>query len=282
MTDTPDDPASPGKESPTAPIKAYKDAHFINSPPARPLRILSEYLGPKERFDLHHIKDTVVFFGSARIRSRREAEAALKQARESGDDPAPAERMVKMSRYYEATRELAHRLTEWSMGLPDQEGRFVVASGGGPGLMEATNRGATEAGGESIGLGISLPFEQAGNPYITPDLNFEFHYFFMRKFWFAYLAKGFVVMPGGFGTLDEIMEILTLVQTHKVTKKMPIVLFGDEFWDRVVDFDALVEFGTISRKDLDLFIRTDSVDEAFDFLTEELLKYGLDKPGGGM
>lgn len=269
-------------KSPNQPIKAYKDAHFINSAPARPIRIMSEYLAPRERFDLHGIKDTVVFFGSARLKSRKEAEAALKQAHKSGDDPAPAERALKMSEYYEATRTLAHRLTEWSMGLQDQEGRFVVASGGGPGLMEATNRGAAEAGGKSIGLGISLPFEQSGNEYITPDLNFEFHYFFMRKFWFAYLAKAFVVMPGGFGTLDEVMEILTLIQTHKVNKKMPIVLFGKAFWDKVVDFDALVDFGTVSRGDLDLFITTDSIDEAFEYVTDGLLKHALDKPGGGM
>jgi len=264
------------------PIKAYKDSHFINSPPARPLRILSEYMAPRERFDLHGIQDTVVFFGSARIRSRAEAEQELAAARKGGDDTAPAEHMLRMSEYYEASRTLARRLTEWSMDLENEEGRFVVASGGGPGLMEATNRGAMEAGGKSIGLGISLPFEQCGNEFITPDLNFEFHYFFMRKFWFAYLAKAFVVMPGGFGTLDEIMEILTLIQTHKMTKKVPIVLFGKTFWDRVVDFDALVEFGTISRPDLDLFIRTDSLDEAFDHITRGLLKYALENPGGGM
>lgn len=266
----------------TRPIKAYKDSHFINSSPARPLRILSEYLAPMERFDLHGIKDTVVFFGSARIRSRAEAEEALDAARKGGDDTAPAEHMLRMSEYYEATRTLSRRLTEWSMNLDNEKGRFVVASGGGPGLMEATNRGATEAGGESIGLGISLPFEQSGNEYIPPDLNFEFHYFFMRKFWFAYLAKAFVVMPGGFGTLDEIMEILTLIQTHKMKKKVPIVLFGRAFWDRVVDFDALVEFGTISRPDLDLFVRTDSLDETFDHITRGLLKYALEYPGGGM
>lgn len=269
-------------KTPNRPIKAYKDTHFINSPPARPMRIMSEYLAPKERFELHDVKDTVVFFGSARIGSREEARAALDQAQKGGDDTGPAERALEMSQYYEATRELAHRLTKWSMGLEGQEGRFVVASGGGPGLMEATNRGAAEAGGKSVGLGISLPFEQSGNDYITPDLNFEFHYFFMRKFWFAYPAKGFVVMPGGFGTLDEIMEILTLIQTHKVTKKMPIVLFGKKFWDRVVDFEALVEFGTVSRSDLDLFTITDSLDEAFEYITEGLLKYALDKPGAGM
>ncbi|RMF10285.1 MAG: TIGR00730 family Rossman fold protein [Alphaproteobacteria bacterium] len=274
---TPRDTNTPGK-----PIKAYRDSHFINSPAARPLRIMSEYLAPQERFELHNIKDTVVFFGSARIRSRADAEAALEAARRGGDDTAPAEHQLKMSRYYEATRELAHRLTRWSMNLDGQEGRFVVASGGGPGLMEATNRGAKEAGGKSVGLGISLPFEQTGNDYITPDLNFEFHYFFMRKFWFAYLAKAFVVMPGGYGTLDEVMEILTLIQTRKVTKKVPIVLFGREFWDRVVDFNALVEFGTISRSDLDLFKVSDSLDETFAYITEGLLKYALDEPGGGM
>ncbi len=269
-------------KSPNRPIKAYKDMQFINSPMARPLRILSEYLAPQERFDLHGIKDTVVFFGSARIGSREAAETAVEEARKGGDDTAPAEHALKMSQYYEATRELARRLTKWSMDLEGQHGRFVVASGGGPGLMEATNRGAAEAGGDSIGLGISLPFEQSGNDYITPDLNFEFHYFFMRKFWFAYLAKAFVVMPGGFGTLDEIMEVLTLIQTRKMTKKVPIVLYGKDFWNTVVDFEALVRFGTVSRSDLDLFTITDSPDEAFDHITTGLLKYGLDRPGGGM
>ncbi|HEY8352281.1 MAG TPA: TIGR00730 family Rossman fold protein [Sphingomonadales bacterium] len=264
------------------PIKAYKDEHFINSPSARVLRIIAEYLAPKERLALHDIKDTIVFFGSARIKSEEEARSALDALRETTGPILAAERALEMSRYYEATRELSRRLTEWSLGLPGAEGRFVVCSGGGPGIMEATNRGAAEAGGKSVGLGISLPFEQSGNPYITPDLNFQFHYFFMRKFWFAYVAKAFVVMPGGFGTLDELMEILTLIQTRKMTKKVPIVLFGTRFWDEVISFPSLVRYGTISPEDLNLFLKTDSLDEAFDYITHALMTHAWDKPGGSM
>lgn len=264
------------------PIKAYRDEHFINSSPARAIRILSEYLAPKERLDLHNIKDTIVFFGSARLKSREEAEAALAELKQTTGPLLAAERALEMSHYYEATRELAHRLTTWSLQLSGAEGRFVVASGGGPGIMEATNRGADEAGGKSVGLGISLPFEQSGNPYITPDLNFQFHYFFMRKFWFAYVAKAFIAMPGGFGTLDELMEILTLLQTRKMTKKVPIVLFGVDFWDEVVSFPSLVRYGTISPEDVNIFLKTDSIDEAFDYITEGLMAYAWDKPGGSM
>jgi len=186
---------------------------------------------------------------------------------------------LEMSKYYEATRELARRLTLWSKELEGGERRFVVCSGGGPGIMEAANRGASEAKGENIGLNISLPFEQNDNPYITRRLSFEFHYFFMRKFWFTYLAKAMVVMPGGFGTLDELFETLTLVQTGRVKKKMAIVLFGQDYWSKVLNLEALVEFGTISPTDLDLFILTDSVDEAFEYVTRELEHYALDQPG---
>jgi uncharacterized protein (TIGR00730 family) len=175
-----------------------------------------------------------------------------------------------MARYYEDARELANRLTKWSESLPKEGRRFVVCSGGGPGIMEAANRGAFEAGGKSIGLNIEIPFEQKPNEHITPDLNFDFHYFFMRKFWFAYLAKAMICMPGGFGTLDELMEVLTLMQTLKIKKAMPIVLFGTEFWRDVIDLNALVKYGTISRQDLDLVFRTDSIDEAFDHVTHEL------------
>ena len=192
---------------------------------------------------------------------------------------AKAERDLKMSGYYEAARELSFRLTEWSKNLEEGKQRFVICSGGGPGIMEASNRGASEAKGLNIGLNISLPFEQNDNPYITRRLSLEFHYFFMRKFWFSYLAKAVVVMPGGFGTLDEFMEVLTLVQTGKIKKHMPIVLFGKSFWEKVIDFDALVEFGTISASDLDLFLTTDSVDEAYEYLTAELEKHALADPG---
>jgi len=184
-----------------------------------------------------------------------------------------------MSEYYEATRELAKRLTIWSKGLGEGERRFVVCSGGGPGIMEAANRGASEAKGINVGLNISLPFEQSENPHISRELTFEFHYFFMRKFWFAYLAKAVVVMPGGFGTLDELFELLTLIQTRKIRKHLPVVLFGSRYWAEVVNMNALEKYGTIDPADLELFFRTDSVDEAFDYLTEQLKVYGMGTPG---
>jgi len=256
--------------------KAYKNLDFINSPDARPIRILAEYLEPETRFREFEIKDTVVFFGSARIPSAEVAEGELAKAKESGEGLELAERRVYMSNYYEATRELARRLTEWSKGLEDSGRRFVVCSGGGPGIMEAANRGASEAAGENIGLNISLPFEQNDNPYITHRLSLEFHYFFLRKFWFNYLAKAIVVMPGGFGTMDEFMETVTLVQTLKVKRALPMVLFGTEYWSRVIDFDPMVEFGTISPEDVDLFFKTDSVDDAYEFLVKELTAHFLE------
>ena len=253
-------------------VKAYENPAFLHSPDARALRILAEYLEPQARFRDLQVKDTIVIFGSARILPRDEAQERLIDARNNQGDLVRAERDLEMSKYYEATRELAGRLTEWSKSLEGQERRFVICSGGGPGIMEAANRGASEARGVNVGLNISLPFEQSGNEWITRRLSFEFHYFFMRKYWFAYLAKAIVAMPGGFGTLDELMETLTLIQTEKIKKRMPIVLFGKQFWDRVIDFDALVEYGTISPGDLDLFIRTDSVDEAFEHITGNLLE----------
>ena len=221
-------------------------------------------------------------FGPARILSRETADAALDAARNEGGDVAAAERMVTMSRYYEDTRELSHRLTLWSKGLRDTSRRFVICSGGGPGIMEAANRGASEAKGENIGLGISLPMESSGNSYITHRLKFEFHYFFMRKFWFLYLAKAVVIMPGGFGTLDEFMEVLTLIQTKKMQKRLPLVLYGSTFWNAVLNFETLVEFGTISREDLDMFHISDTVDEAFDYITHELTTHALAEPGGSL
>jgi len=256
-------------------VKAYKNAGFLGSPQARPLRILSEYLEPQRRFEEMSIKDTIVIFGSARIKSRETAQMQLERARAEKGDVAKAERDLAMSKYYEDTRELAGRLTTWSKGLEGTDRRFVICSGGGPGIMEAANRGASEAKGENIGLGISLPFEQTDNPYITRRLAFEFHYFFMRKFWFSYMAKAFIVMPGGFGTLDELFELLTLVQTFKIKKKIAVVLYGKEYWSRVLQFEPMVEYGTISEKDLDLFFKTDSVDEAFDHVTEFLEKHCL-------
>ena len=238
------------------PVKAYRNEAFLNSPEAR--------------FRELQVRDTIVIFGSARIMSREDALENLAEVKREEGDIAVAERKLRMSDYYEKTRDLAGRLTRWSKSLEGNERRFVICSGGGPGIMEAANRGASEASGVNVGLNISLPFEQSGNEWITRRLAFEFHYFFMRKYWFAYLAKSIVVMPGGFGTLDEFMEILTLIQTDKIKKRMPIVLFGKEFWDDVLHLEALAKWGTISIEDLDLFLRTDSVDEAYDYITTQL------------
>ena len=263
---------------------AYLSREFLESDAGRPLRILSEYLEPLRRFEQERIQDTVVFFGSARTPSRARAEAALSALRQksggegAGRDEAlleQARRAVDWSRYYEEARTLARRLTAWSYALESPYHRFVVCSGGGPGIMEAANRGAREAGGKTIGLNIRLPFEQGPNPYISPGLHFEFHYFFMRKFWFAYLAKALVVFPGGFGTLDELFEILTLVQTEKLSKRIGVILYGRAYWDRVLQFDPMVEAGTISPEDLDLLSRADSPDEAFQCLTDHLTEHVL-------
>ena len=268
---------------PGDPVEAYVNPDFMGSPDARPLRILAEYLYPKRQFEEHRIDDTILFFGSARIPSGEDAKAALDAAKAAGADTAAAQRAVFMSQYYDQTRELARRLTEWSMGLEDcQERRFVICTGAGPGIMEAANRGAHDAGGETVGLGITLPMEEANNPYVTPELNFEFHYFFTRKFWFLYPAKALVLMPGGFGTLDELFETLTLLQTKKMKKRLPVVLFGSEYWDKVLNLEALADFGSINHSDLDLIYRTDSVDDAFTYIVDQLCLYALPNPGKGM
>jgi len=272
--------APSSEDDPSGITAALRDEHFLTSPDGRPLRILAEYFGPRMRFRQHKVQDTVVFFGSARILSREDAQERLRRTEAEGGDVAQAQRLLDMSVYYEEARELARRLTEWSMSLTETDRRFVICTGGGPGIMEAANRGAFEAGGESIGLGIQLLFEQKPNAYITPALDMEFHYFFMRKFWFSYLAKAMVVMPGGFGTLDELMEIITLIQTRKMRKQVPVVLFGKEFWDQVLDFQPMVDLGTISDEDRNLYFETDSVDEAFEYLTTRLLEWALAHPGG--
>lgn len=261
--------------------KAYNNTKFLNSPPARAMRILSEYIEPQNRFRVEQVKDTIVFYGSARLRSKRDANKKLKELK-SFKNPSPArlkdaEMELEMSRYYEDTVELSARLTEWSM-KQEPGHRFVVCSGGGPGIMEASNKGAKKAGGKSVGLNISLPFEQNPNQYITPALNFEFHYFFMRKFWFAYLAKGLVIMPGGFGTLDELFEILTLMQTKKIKKKMPIVVYDKLFWDKILNFEEFAKRKLIDKDDLKLFYVAESVDDAFQYLKRELNKHYLQKP----
>ncbi|MBM3347347.1 MAG: TIGR00730 family Rossman fold protein [Betaproteobacteria bacterium] len=259
--------------------KAYHNRSFLNSTDARPLRILAEYIEPKARFDRHEIEDTIVFMGSARVCSREQAEAAVLAAKGDRTALRAARQQLAMSHYYEEARELARRLTEWSKSLESAGRRFVVCTGGGPGIMEAANRGASEARGLNVGLNISLPTEQAGNPYITRELSLNFHYFFMRKFWFAYLAKALLLFPGGFGTLDEMFEVLTLRQTHKMKKPLPIVLFGTGFWDEVIDFEALVRYGTIRPEDLQVFHRTDSVDDAYDYVTRRLAEHALAAPG---
>jgi hypothetical protein len=261
------------------PVKAYRNQGFLNSKDARALRILAEYLEPKSRFERHRVDDTIVFMGSARVKSREEAEAALSRAEAGDGDPESARMAVRMSVYYEAARDLAQRLTRWSKELDPNERRFVVCTGGGPGIMEAANRGAAEARGMNVGLTISIPVSEFDNPYVTRELAFHFHYFFMRKFWFAYLAKAVIVFPGGFGTLDELFELLTLVQTRKMRKPMPIVLFGTEYWRQVIDFDALVRHGTINARDVELMHRTDSVDDAYDWIVRQLAEYALGQPG---
>lgn len=260
--------------------KFYDNKELIHSPSGRMLRIMSEYVGPQDLFRKNKVHDTIVFFGSARTQPRHLAQEALKAAEKGSASGAELERLkqdLNMSRYYEDARELAYKMTKWSKKLKQSKRRFIVATGGGPGIMEAANRGAAEAKGLSVGLNISLPFEQSGNPYISHELEMEFHYFFMRKYWFVYLAKALIAFPGGYGTFDELFETLTLIQTKKTSKSMPVVLFGTKFWDKVVDMEALAEFGTISPEDLDLMYRTDSVDDAFNYLTKQLSDLYLDE-----
>jgi len=262
---------------------AYLDQDFLESTDARPLRILAEYMDPLRRFKQENIQDTVVFFGSARVHSRENAESALRtlravKSKRTATHLAALKRSrkaVEWSRYYEDARQLAHKLTEWSLSREDTRRRLVVCSGGGPGIMEAANRGAHEAGGKSIGLNIRLPFEQGANRYVTSQLHFEFHYFFMRKFWFAYLAKALVIFPGGFGTLDEMFEILTLAQTRKLSKKLLVILYGSEYWNEVFDVRPLVEWGAVDEQDLDLMCRVDSPDEAFEELKNFLTTHHM-------
>jgi uncharacterized protein (TIGR00730 family) len=268
-------------ESKRAPL-AYQNEPFLNSPDGRILRILSEYAEPLARFRREQIQDTVVFFGSARFHSRSQASQNLANF---GDAPVDATSenpqrknalaAVDMARYYEDARRLAFLLSEWSIQIPARRKRFVVTTGGGPGIMEAANLGAKDAGAKTIGLNIHLPFEQNPNPYITPALNFEFHYFFMRKFWFAYLAKALVIFPGGFGTLDELFEILTLAQTQKLAKKILVVIYGSEYWNRLINFQAMIDAGTISATDVELFKMVDSPEEGFEFLREGLTNHHL-------
>jgi uncharacterized protein (TIGR00730 family) len=266
---------------------AYLYPEFLESPEARPIRILSEYLEPLRRFKEQKIQDTVVFFGSARVDSRERAEAELQTLRARGVRAADADaqyeseltrsrKALEWARFYEDARELARLLTTWSMTLQSENHRFVVTSGGGPGIMEAANRGAREAGGKTIGLNIRLPFEQGANPYITDGLHFEFHYFFMRKFWFAYLSKALVIFPGGFGTCDELFEILTLVQTAKLSREIGVVLYGREYWEQVLDLKPMAEWGAIAEKDLELLHYADTPADAFEHLRDHLIAHHLE------
>lgn len=267
--------------------KSYENLNFLNSPPARSIRVLCEMTEPEVRFRQNKIKDTIVFFGSARTLPREEAQRRLNDIKAVVENKTPvsaetlllyekAERDLLMSRYYEDAVILAKRLTLWSKQLPDQNRRFLICSGGGPGIMEAANRGAKEAAGASVGLNISLPFEQTPNPYQSPDISFEFHYFFIRKFWFFYLAKALIVFPGGFGTLDELFELLTLVQTKKSKKFMPIILYGTSYWQELINFKTFVKWGMIDAEDLNLFKMFDDLDSVYNHLTSELTKYYLD------
>ncbi len=256
--------------------KAYHDPKFMNSPAARELRILSEYLEPKARLRRNKVQDTVVFFGSARTLPKKEAQKRLDTLKVSKKakpgEMQKAEMDLKMSRYYEDAVDLAKRLTTWAKSRYKPHSRFIVTSGGGPGIMEAANKGAKLAKGKTIGFNIHLPFEQEPNPYIDEALNFEFHYFFMRKLWLIFPAKAFVIFPGGFGTLDEFMEILTLIQTEKVKKELKIILYDNHFWNEVINIEKMVEFGTISKQDLKLFKTCQNVDEMENELIPHLIK----------
>ena len=262
---------------------AYMDPAFLESDEARPIRIIAEYLEPLRRLKEQNIQDTVVFFGSARVHSRLQATRALDRLKKGNHRRTPghtaalkrSRKALEWSRYYEDARALAHELTTWSLSLESPRHRFAVCSGGGPGIMEAANRGANEAGGKSIGFNIRLPFEQGANRYITEGLHFEFHYFFMRKFWFAYLAKALVIFPGGFGTLDEMFEILTLAQTQKLSKQIGVFMYGREYWEEVLDLKPLVEWGAISPLDMKLLNWVDSPQDAFEKLRAHLMAHHL-------
>jgi uncharacterized protein (TIGR00730 family) len=266
------------------PVKAYENKEFLNSSDARIIRMLAEFLEPQSKFRKHKIVDTIVFFGSARLKSKKESLADLNKfkmmnpkAPTFAENLRVAQHQLEMSKYYEDAVELSKRLTEWSLGLETHSNRFIICTGGGPGIMEAANRGANLAGGYSIGLNISIPFEQFVNKYVSKDLGFEFHYFFMRKFWFAYLAKCLIVFPGGFGTMDEMFEILTLLQTGKIKKKMLLVVYDEHYWKNMINFEGLIENGVISKEDINYLAFCNNVDHAFDLITKHFEKNYLRK-----
>src|SRR5579859_519709 len=272
-----------------APKAPHEDPKFLESTPARPLRILAEYINPLAQLKREGIGDTIVMFGSARLDSHEVASARLTRLKERKLSKLNAEEKAKhraalrlaksaleMSRYYEEARQLAHKITTWSLSLGPRPRRFVICSGGGPGIMEAANRGAYEAGGKSIGLSIELPHEQFANPYISPELSFNFHYFFMRKLWFAQIAKALIVFPGGFGTMDELWEMMTLSQTGKMPKHTIILIYGRKYWDDVLHLKAMVRWGTINEEEYKMLQFADSVDEAFNYIRAGLEKYHME------
>jgi len=263
-------------------VKAYNNIEFLNSPDARVIRLIAEFLEPARRFKREGIRDTIVFFGSARVMPRSKAVQRVKDASRNAHNRRQVSSKAKeqidaakidleMSRYYEDAVKLAQLITKWTKKL-SQKNRFMISSGGGPGIMEAANKGAKLAGGRSVGLNISLPFEQSSNPYIPDELNFEFHYFFMRKLWFVYLSKAMVMFPGGFGTFDETFEVLTLVQTRKLKKKVTVILYGKEYWQKTLNFDNMVRLRLINPEDLKLFRFADTPEEAFEILVREMRK----------
>ena len=257
------------------PVKAYGNLGFLNSPEARTIRILAEYHEPLARFRKYGIKNLLVFFGSSRsldLETARKEVAGNNKNLDLKKLTDREQKKLQLAAYYEDAVELSKRLTKWAMDKSSGKQSYYICSGGGPGMMEAANKGAYLAGGKSIGLNISIPTEQFPNPYISEELKFEFHYFFVRKFWFVYLAKALVIFPGGYGTMDEWMEVLTLVQTQKITKKLPIVVYGSEYWNDIINFEALVSWGTIDEHDVELFHVCDDVDSAFNYLTKNLNK----------
>jgi hypothetical protein len=271
------------RRQPPVPQPAYRDALFMESVAARPVRILTEYLDPLARLRRQNVGDTIVIFGSARIQERGRALSRVRALKRAKGESTPRRRAalrearaaLEMSRYYEEARELSRRLTTWALTLGDQPHRFVICSGGGPGIMEAANRGAAEAGGKTVGLSIELPHEQVPNRYITPELNFQFHYFFMRKLWFAQLAKALIVFPGGFGTMDEFWEMLTLMQTGKLQRRNLILIYGRRYWNRVVNWREMLSWGTINQRDFNLLEFADTVDEAFNRIRRGLEEFHM-------
>ena len=266
------------------PVKAYENTEFLNSSDARIIRMLSEFIEPQSKFRKHKIVDTIVFFGSARLKSKRASLAEYNKFKVMNPKtPTFAENLrfaqhqLEMSKYYEDAVELSKRLTDWSMNLTTHSNRFIICTGGGPGIMEAANKGAKLAGGLSVGLNISIPFEQFVNKYVTKDLSFEFHYFFMRKFWFAYLAKCLIVFPGGFGTMDEMFEILTLLQTGKIKKKMLLIVYDERYWKNIINLDGLLDHGMINKEDIDNLLFCNNVDQAFNLIKKHFEKYYLKK-----